>query len=157
MLTNWQLRPNGKYNVNGYRPFCPRRSILACIFWFGVTRQSCTIVKSWNFGKTCQHNITASLFKLSSWDTQRTVFNVLIFYKIIFKKASTRFLWFTIYTSFLDRLTGIVGSYLKVLQCTCKFSSKILRQTNNDARDTANDRARWRQLVAQCSDQNGTN
>jgi len=25
----------------------------------------------------------------------------------------------------------------------------------NDARDTANDCARWRQLVAQCSDQNG--
>jgi len=27
----------------------------------------------------------------------------------------------------------------------------------NDARNTANDRARWRQLVAQCSAQNGRN
>jgi len=27
----------------------------------------------------------------------------------------------------------------------------------NDARDTANDRTRWRQLVAQCSAQNGRN
>jgi len=27
----------------------------------------------------------------------------------------------------------------------------------SDARDAANDRARWRQLVAQCSAQNGRN
>ena len=37
-------------------------------------------------------------------------------------------------------------------QDTLKEDLDTLGVDRNDARDTANDRARWRQLVAQCSD-----
>jgi len=42
-------------------------------------------------------------------------------------------------------------------QDTLKEHLGTLGVDANDARDTANDRARWRQLVAHCSDQNGRN
>jgi len=42
-------------------------------------------------------------------------------------------------------------------QDTLKEELDTLSVDWNDARDTANDLARWRQLVAQCSDQNGRN
>jgi len=42
-------------------------------------------------------------------------------------------------------------------QNTLKEDLEILGVDWSDVRDTANDRARWRQLVAQCSAQNGRN
>jgi len=50
-----------------------------------------------------------------------------------------------------------VGRPKRTWQDTLKEDLDTLGVDWNDARDTANDRARWRQLVAQCSDQNGRN
>jgi len=50
-----------------------------------------------------------------------------------------------------------VGRPKRTLQDTLKEDLDTLGVDANDARDTANDRARWRQLVAQCSDQSGRN
>ena len=49
------------------------------------------------------------------------------------------------------------GRPKRTCQDTLKEDLDTLGVDANDARDTANDRARWRQLVAQCSDQNGRN
>jgi len=51
----------------------------------------------------------------------------------------------------------MVGRPKRTWQDTLKEDLDTLGVDWNDARDTANDRARWRQLVAQCSDQNGSN
>jgi len=50
-----------------------------------------------------------------------------------------------------------VGRPKRTWQDTLKEDLDTLGVDWNDARDTAIDRARWRQLVAQCSDQNGRN
>ena len=50
-----------------------------------------------------------------------------------------------------------VGRPKRTWQDTLKEDLDILGVDWSDARDTANDRARWRQLVAQCSAQNGRN
>ena len=49
------------------------------------------------------------------------------------------------------------GRPKRTWQDTLKEDLDTLGADANDARDTANDRARWRQLVAQCSGQNGRN
>jgi len=48
-----------------------------------------------------------------------------------------------------------VGKPKRTWQDTLKKDLDTLGVYWNDARDTANERARWRQLVAQCSGQNG--
>ena len=50
-----------------------------------------------------------------------------------------------------------VGRPKRTWQDTLKEDLNILGVDWSDARDTADDRARWRQLVAQCSVQNGRN
>jgi len=50
-----------------------------------------------------------------------------------------------------------VGRPKRTWQDTPKDDLDTLGVDANDARDTANDRARWRQLVGECSDQNGRN
>jgi len=50
-----------------------------------------------------------------------------------------------------------VGRPKRTWQDTLKEDLDTPGVDGNDARDTANDSARWRQLVAQCSDQNGRN
>ena len=50
-----------------------------------------------------------------------------------------------------------IGRPKRTWQDTLKEDLDTLGVDANDARDTANDRTRWRQLVAQCSDQNGRN
>jgi len=50
-----------------------------------------------------------------------------------------------------------VGRPKRTWQDTLKEDVDILGVDWSDTRDTANDRARWRQLVAQCSAQNGRN
>jgi len=50
-----------------------------------------------------------------------------------------------------------VGRPRRTWQDTLKEDLDTLGVDWNDARDTANDRARWRQLVAQCSAHNGRN
>jgi len=50
-----------------------------------------------------------------------------------------------------------VGRPRRTWQDTLKEDLEILGIDWSDVRDAANDRARWRQLVAQCSAQNGRN
>jgi len=50
-----------------------------------------------------------------------------------------------------------VGRPRRTWQDTLKEDLDPLGVDWSDARDTANDRARWRQLVARCSAQNGRN
>jgi len=52
-----------------------------------------------------------------------------------------------------DHFGEILGELLTIL----KEDLDTVGVDANDARDTANDRARWSQLVAECSDQNGRN
>jgi len=55
------------------------------------------------------------------------------------------------------RRVGRPKSLKRTWQDTLKEDLDILGVYLSDARDTANDRARWRQLVAQCSAQNRRN
>jgi len=52
-----------------------------------------------------------------------------------------------------DHFGEILGELLTIL----KEDLDTVGVDANDARDTANDRARWSQLVAECSAQNGRN
>jgi len=50
-----------------------------------------------------------------------------------------------------------IGRLMRTWQDMLKEDSEIMAAHWGDARDTASDRARWRQLIARCSTWNGRN